>query len=248
MDILLTLKQLALSLFRRRKRWIVLATGLALVLLLPAAYMLSKEPPRFRTSAMVFLESKVDKVSLFPELSLYRPMPVQLALLQSRALAEAVIEALPRASVAELIENGYSRDYWLEFQNWWRQLRGQEPVVESPQRRALMELQRARVRFNARPDGIVDIVAEASNPRVALDIANTYVDVLVSRTRSFNIDDAKSTREYLTQQTGQVAEALNTSESTLSQFTLSKGGIVVPERFAGTARRLSELESSLAEV
>ena len=248
MDILLTLKQLAISLFRRRKRWIVLATGLALVMLLPAAYMLSKEPPRFRTSAMVFLESKVDKVSLFPELSLYRPMPVQLALLQSRALAEAVIEALPRASVAELIENGYSRDYWLELQNWWRQLRGQELVVESPQRRALMELQRARVRFNARQDGIVDIVAEASDPRVALDIANTYVDVLVSRTRSFNIDDAKSTREYLTQQTGQVSEALNTSESTLSQFTLSKGGIVVPERYAGTARRLTELESSLAEV
>ena len=248
MEILLTLKQLAISLFRRRKRWILLATGLALILLLPAAYLLSKEPPRFRTNALVFLESKVDKVSLFPDLSLYRPMPIQLALLQSRALAEAVIEALPRASVAELIENVYSRDYWLELQNSWRRFRGQELLVESPQRRAVMELQRARVRFNARQDGIVDIVAEASDPRVALDIANTYVDVLVSRTRSFNIDDAKSTREYLTQQTGQVAEALKTTETTLSQFTLSKGGIVVPERYAGTARRLTELESSLAEV
>ena len=248
MDILMTLKQLALSLLSRRKRWIVLATGLALVGLLPVAYLLSKEPPRFRTNALVFLESKVDKVSLFPDLSLYRPMPIQLALLQSRALAEAVIEALPRASVAELIENGYSRDYWLELQNSWRRFRGQELLVESPQRRAVMALQRARGRFNARQDGIVDIVAEASDPRVALDIANTYVDVLVSRTRSFNIDDAKSTREYLTQQTGQVAEALKTSETTLSQFTLSKGGIVVPERYAGTANRLSQVESSLAEV
>jgi capsular exopolysaccharide synthesis family protein len=250
MDILTTLKQLALSLFSRRKRWVVLATGLALVVLLPAGYQLSKEPPRFRTSAVVFLESKVDRVSLFPEFGGSRPMPVQMALLQSRALAEAVIEALPRASVADLMENPYSRDYWVELQNSWRRLRGQEVLVESPQRRALTELQRARVRFNIRPDsaGIVEIIAEASNPRVALDIANTYVDVLVSRTRAFNVDDAKSTREYLTQQTGQVTEALNASETTLSEFTLSKGGIRVPDRFAETAHRLSELESSIAEV
>jgi succinoglycan biosynthesis transport protein ExoP len=249
MDILTTLKQLALSLFSRRKRWIVLATGLALSLLLPAGYLLSKEPPRFRTSAVVFLESKGDRVSLFQEFSAYRPMPVQMALLQSRALAEAVIEALPRSSVADLIENPYSRDYWVELQNSWRRLRGQELLVESPQRRAVMELQAARVRFSTqRGGGIVEIIAEASNPRVALDIANTYVDVLVARTRSFNIDDAKSTREYLTQQTGQVAEALNASETTLSQFTLAKGGVRVPVRFAETATRLSQLESSIAEV
>jgi capsular exopolysaccharide synthesis family protein len=249
MDILMTLKQLALSLFSRRKRWVVLATGLALALLLPAGYLLSKEPPRFRTSAVIFLESKGDRISVFQEFSSYRPLPVQMALLQSRALAEAVIEALPRASVEDLNENPYSRDYWLELQNAWRRLRGQEPLVESPQRRALTELQMGRVSFSTqRGGGIVEIIAEASKPRVALDIANTYVDVLVTRNRSFNIDDAKSTREYLTQQTGQVAEALNASETTLSQFTLSKGGIRVPDRFAETTGRLSQLESSIAEV
>ena len=249
MDILTTLKQLILSLFSRRKRWIVLATGLGLVLLLPAGYLLSKEPPRFRTSAVVYLETKVDRLSTLQEFS-SRPMPVQMALLQSRALAEAVIEAMPRASVADLVENPYSRDYWLEAQNSWRRLRGQEPQIESPQQRALTELRAARVRFLPRRDGfgIVEIVAEASNPRVALDIANTYVDVLVSRARSFNIDDAKSTREYLTQQTGQVTEALNSAEAALSQFTLSKGGVKVPERFTETATRLSQLESSIAEV
>ena len=167
MDILMTFKQLALSLFSRRKRWVVLATGLALVVLLPGGYLLSKEPPRFRTSAMVFLESKTDRISLFQEFSAYRPMPVQMALLQSRALAEAVIEALPRSSVADLIENPYSRDYWLELQNSLRRFRGQEVLVESPQRRALMELQAARVRFSTqRGGGIVEIIAEASNPRV----------------------------------------------------------------------------------
>src|SRR3989337_306512 len=147
MDILTTLKHLRLSLFSRRKRWLVLASGLALGLLLPAGYLLSQEPPRFRTTAVVFLESKVDRISLFQDFS-SRPMPVQMALLQSRALAEAVIEALPRASVADLIENPYSRDYWVELQNSLRRLRGQELLVESPQRRALTELRMGRVRFN----------------------------------------------------------------------------------------------------
>ena len=249
MDILTNLKQVGFSLFSRRKRWVILVAALGLVLFLPAAYTLSKEPPRFRTSAVVYLENKAERVPIFQELSPNRPLPVQMAILQSRALAEAVIEALPRASVEDLIENPYSRDYWLELRNSWRRLRGQEPLVESPQRRALMELQAARVRFSThRGGGIVEIIAEASKPRVALDIANTYMDVLVTRTRSFNIDDAKSTREYLTQQTGQVAEALNASETTLSQFTLSKGGIRVPDRFAETAGRLSQLEGSIAEV
>jgi uncharacterized protein involved in exopolysaccharide biosynthesis len=196
---------------------------------------------------MVFSRAR-DRISS-PEFSAFRPVTNKWR--SSKAgLAEAVIEALPRSSVEDLIENSYSRDYWVELQNAWRQYRGQELLVESPQRRALMELQTARVRFrtNRESSGIVEIVAEASNPRVALDIANTYVDVLVARTRSFNIDDAKSTREYLTQQTGQVAEALNASETTLSQFTLSKGGVRVPERFSETAHRLSQLESSIAEV
>ena len=53
-----------------------------------------------------------------------------------------MIESLPRDSVEDLVENPYSVDYILEFQNWIRRLRGEEVVVESPQRRALNELQR----------------------------------------------------------------------------------------------------------
>ena len=248
MDILTSLKLVGLSLLRRRKRWLLLVTGLGLVLFLPAAYTLSKEPPRYRTSAVIYLENKAERVPVFQEFASNRTL-IQMAILQSRTLAEAVIEALPRAAVEDLTDNAYGRDYWLELQNWWRRHRGQEVVVESPQRRALAELQSSRVRFSSeRGGGIVEIRAEASKPRVALDIANTYVDVLVARTRSFNVDDAKSTREYLTQQNTQVAEALNTSEAALNQFTLSKGGVRVPERFTDTATRLAQLESSIAEV
>ncbi|PYM68124.1 MAG: hypothetical protein DME10_27935, partial [Candidatus Rokuibacteriota bacterium] len=242
------MKQVALSLFARRKKWIILTSVLTLALFLPVAYLMSKEPPRYRTSTMIFLESRAPS-SLFHEFSPGRPLSVQLAILQSGILAQSVVEALPRASVSDLIDNPYSQDYWLDFQNRVRRLRGLPLIVESPERRALAELRNARVSFNPLgPSGLVEIRAEASNPRVALDIANTYVEIMLARTRSFNVDDAKGTREYLAQQNAQVSEQLHSSEKSFQEFALVKGGMRLPDRVAEVSTRLSQLETNLAEI
>ncbi len=244
MDILTIVKQVALSLFARRKKWIILTSVLTLALFLPVAYLMSKEPPRYRTSTMIFLESRAPS-SLFQEFSPGRPLSVQLAILQSGILAQSVVEALPRASVSDLIDNPYSQDYWLDFQNRVRRLRGLPLIVESPERRALAELRNARVSFNPLgPSGLVEIRAEASNPRVALDIANTYVEIMLARTRSFNVDDAKGTREYLAQQNAQVSEQLHSSEKSFQEFALVKGGMRLPDRVAEVSTRLSQLETT----
>ena len=248
MDIVSTLKQVALSLFVRRKKWIVMTTVAALALFLPVAYLVSREPPRYQTTATIFLENRAP-AALFQEFSPFRPLPVQLAILQSKVLAQSVIEALPRASVEDLIANPYNSDIRVDIQNWFRRLRGIAPVVESPEVRALEELRNARVNFFPMgATGIVQVRAEASNPRVALDIANTYVEVMLARTRSFNVDDAKNTREYLTQQNTQVNESLQSSERTFQEFTLAKGAIRLPDRVADVATRLGQLETTLAEV
>src|SRR6266511_1949615 len=248
MDIVSTLKQVAESLFVRRKKWILLTVIGALAVLLPVAYLISREPPRYQTTAIIFLECQA-VTPLFAEFSPFRPLSVQLAILQSRALAQSVIEALPRASVQDLIANPYGHDYRVDIQNWFRPFRGEAPVVDSPEVRALEELRAARVAFFPQgPSGIVQIRAEASNARVALDIANTYIEVLLARTRSFNVDDAKSTREYLSQQGAQVGEALQTSEKSFQEFTLAKGGIKVPDRVSDVAARMNQLETTLAEV
>jgi succinoglycan biosynthesis transport protein ExoP len=248
MDIVSTLRQVASSLFVRRKKWIVLTTLGALTLLLPVAYLISREPPRYQTTATIFLESKA-VTPLFEEFSPFRPLSVQLAILQSRALAQSVIEALPRASVQDLIANPYGRDFRVDIQNWFRRFRGEAPVVESPEVLALEELRAARVAFFPMgASGIVQLRAEASNARVALDIANTYIEVMHARTRSFNVDDAKTTREYLAQQGAQVGEALQTSEKSFQEFTMAKGGIKLPDRVGDIAARLNQLETTLAEV
>lgn len=250
MDTKTVLKQVALSLFARRKRWIVLTTLVALAMLLPAAFVLSKEPPRYRTTATILIENKAERTPVFQEFTPYRPLPVQLAILQSRLLAAAVVEALPKTAVDDLIHNPYGRDYLGDLMEGIARLRGKVPPAPSTQRRAVDELRVDRVRFNSQQGnaGIVEIQAEGSQPQVALDIANTYVDVLLARTRSFNVDDAKNTREYLSQQTAQVSDSLTRSETALRSFTMSRGGIQIPAKSTETAQRLSQLETTLAEI
>src|SRR5262249_27755135 len=107
----------------------------------------------------------------------------------------------------------------------------------------------ARVAFFPQgASGIVQIRAEASNPRVALDIANTYIEVLLARTRSFNVDDAKSTRDYIQQQGAQVTEALQSSEKNFQEFTMAKGGTKRPAGVGDIGARLNQLEPPPAEV
>ncbi len=249
MNTVTIVKQVAQSVLARRKKWMIAGVVLALLVFVPLAFLLSQEPPRFRTTALILIENKPDRTPLFQEFSPYRPLAVQFAILRSRSLGEMVLEALPRATVEDLIQNPYSRDYALELQNLLRRLRGEEVVVESPQRRALAELQRARVRFTPQgQSGIVSISAEASQPRAALDIASTYIEVLLSRTRSFNVDDTKVTREFLEQQYSQVSQAMGQSETALRQFTLARGGVKPPARNAETVQRLTHTEQTLAEI
>jgi capsular exopolysaccharide synthesis family protein len=247
-DVWQIVERLARGIWRRHKRLLVFTLAGALAALLPLAWYLSKEPPRYRTSATVLLETRPDKIPLFQEFSPFRPLPVQLAILKSRSLAEGVLDSLPASSFQDLVENPYYVDYELKVRNWYRRLRGKEPEVESPQRRALKELQNARVTFDSRGDGIVTIAAEAARSQVAVDIVNTFIEVLISRTRTFNIDDARVSREFLEGQVAEVRKSLAASEGAARAFTLQHGGIKIPEQSQAAIAQLSQTEQALAEA
>lgn len=249
MEVWQILLRLARGVVRRRK----LLAGATLVvgafLFVPIAYYLSQEPPRFSSSATILLEVTPDKVPVFQEFKPVRPLPVQLAILGSRSLAEEVVNTLPKTSLEDLVESPYFTDWALTLKNALRRLRGLEPEVESPYRRALKELQRGRVSFNsAQGYGIVDITAVASKPQVAVDIVSTYIEVLLARTRTFNIEDARTTREFLEQLHGDVRKDLRANEDSLRQFTASHGWVKVPERSQVTLQRLTTTENALAEL
>lgn len=247
MDIAL-LKRVGLGVVRRRKRLVVLFAAAGGLLFVPAAYYFSKEPPRYRSSATLLLEARPSQVPVFQEYAPVRPLPVQLAILKSRSLAEAVLDALPKTALQDLVESPYHVDYVGRVMNAYKRLRGIPIEIPSPRRRALGELQQARMRFESRSDGIVEIVAEASKPQTAVEIASTYVDVLLSRTRSFNVDDTRTSREFLEQQLAEIKKTLKESDEALRAFTSAHGGMSVPERAKTTLAQLSQAEQDLGEV
>jgi polysaccharide biosynthesis transport protein len=242
-------KRVVEGILRRRKRLALVTFVVAVLVLVPLAYFSSQEPPRFQTGATILLEVRPDRMPVFPEFSPFRPLPVQLAILNSRSLAESVVEGLSKASLQDLIMNPYYVDYSMEIKNLFRRLQGLEPEVESPFQRAVKELQNARVRFSARRgNGIVEMTSEAAKPQAAVDIVNAYIEALLARTRSFNIEDSRVTREFLEQQVADVKKGLQRSEETLRAFTVEHGGVRVPEQSQATTTRLAHAGAALAEV
>jgi succinoglycan biosynthesis transport protein ExoP len=244
------LERIARGVLRRRKRLALLTSVAAVIVLLPVAYYVSKEPPRYQASAVALLEAQPERVPVFKELSSERPFPVQMAILKSRSLAEAVVDGLPKASLQELLETSYQVNYWQAISNAYLRWRGIESPTPNARRRALAELQRARVEFTPWPDksGIVTISAEASRPQVSVDIVNTYIEALLARTRTFNIDDARVSREFLEQQLTDVKRTMNAAEQALQTFVASHGGVRLPEQWKASADRLGQTEAALAEV
>jgi polysaccharide biosynthesis transport protein len=247
MDLAL-LKRIGLGVVRRRKRLVLLFAAAGIFFFVPAAYYFSKEPPRFRSYATLLLEARPSQVPVFQEYAPVRPLPVQLAILKSRSLAEGVLDTLPKTALQDLIESPYHVDYAGKLTDAYKRLRGFPIELPSPRRRALGELQQARMRFESRNDGIVELSAEASKPQLAVEIVTTYVDVLLSRTRTFNIDDARTSREFLEQQLAEIKKTLKDSDDSLRTFLGAHGGVSVPERAKSTLAQLTQAEQDLGEV
>ncbi len=170
-------------------------------------------------------------------------------LLRSRSLAQGVTAALPKESRDELSRQLGVRDYMLTAMNHVRRLRGLEVVVYSPSELAVRELQESRISFKIAKDGTVIISATAFSPRVAVDLANTYVDVLLARSSSFARQQARGTRELLDNLMVQAKTSQNEAEEALRKFQAQSGGAVkLPEELRADLARLAQLEGNLADV
>jgi len=234
---------------RRHKRLVaIIFFGLAIPLL-TVVYLTSR--PLYVSIATIAIESSpLDQSPLFKDLTRKDTIATYLVLLNSRSFTETVVEALPKESFEELITNSQYTDYILTVTNWVKGWLGEPPTVLSPQQRAVTELQNARVEFTQVPQapGVLNIKGSASKPRVAMDLVNTHIQVLLSRTRTSNQEEARKAREFLEQQVQQLKESLTQAEEALTKFQQQKGRLGLGSQTEFDLARLSQIENALAEA
>src|SRR5262245_1551877 len=232
-----------------RKRWWVIL-GLFLLVVGPGAVLVySTSPKLYEASATLFFEEPKGEHPLLRGLAPPDEAALNLAILRSRSLAQGTMDVLPRESREELLRPTRWADYSDRAYNALKRFMGQEVVVHSPQEQALMELQQARMSFTVMKDGTVVVTAMAFNPRVATDLANTYVDVLLARTGSQARDQARAIREMLDNLLLQTKTSLTEAEDSLRKFRdTGGGGMAVLDQARLETVKLAEMESTLAEV
>lgn len=230
-------------------RWRVVVVGFLAVVVPMVAIVSFSTENLYEASATLFLLPEKSDPPFLREFTSPEATAVYIVLLKSRSLAQAIIEALPKESRDELTKRVLFRDYLLTFMNSIRRFTGGEVVVYSPSEIAVRELQEARMTFNVARDGTVTITAVAFNPRVAVDLANTYVDVLMSRSSSFARQQARGTRELLENLMSQAKTSQGDAEDAMRRFQRKAGGsFKLPEESKGDLAALAQLESQVADL
>src|SRR5947199_45097 len=217
-----------------------------------AVWSLRFLPKSYEAVAAIFIEDpRRGSVSTLRDWMPAGDASYQQAVLRSRSLAAAVVDNLPQDSMNELIRHAMHRDYVLAGQNLIRRLLGHEPVVFSPQQRAVRELLTARIRFESLPSGEVEIRAIAYHPQVAKDLANTYIEVLQSRSRSHIRDEARATRQFIENLLAQTKANLQEAEESLAKH--QRGGSAIrltlgPADQSAVAKQVADAEVELASL
>src|SRR5262249_19095262 len=186
-----------LRLLRRvaANRWhLVLAVFLAVAL--PAiVWTVFLTPDTYEASATLFLLPERSEPEFLREFTSPQVNTLYQVMLRSRSVAQGVVETLPKESSDELSRRIGFSDYVPTVMKQIRRWQGQEGIVYSQTEVIIPELRRSRMAFDIGRDGPLTLTAPAFSPRVAADLANTYVDVLLARSNSFAREQARGTRE-----------------------------------------------------
>lgn len=230
-------------------RWRILLAGFLAVAIPTVVLAFVLTDNTYEASATLFLLPERSDPAFLREFTSPDVNALYFVLLKSRSLAQAVTEALPRESRDELTKRVLFRDYLLTAMNSVRRLTGGEVVVYSPSEIAIRELQEARMSFNVAKDGTVTVTALAFSPRVAVDLANTYVEVLLSRSSQFARQQTRGTRELLESLLNQAKQSQAEAEEALRTYQAKAGGsIKLPEESRADLAALTQLETQMADV
>jgi capsular exopolysaccharide synthesis family protein len=239
----------------RRRKTVVIAT-FALIALPLLGWILYGQRPRFESKATVHIKPSIaEMVPGARNLPVGPNLSVQMAVLQSRTLATEVLDAVPEETVNELMQESLEPDHFVAFSNAFSRLLGKAPDTTSPRQRALSELRQARMKFQPlreaernTPTGLVQVSATAFKPRVAMDLVNAYVQVLVNWSRRSEQEDVTATQKFLELQLNRVQTDLEHSQAQLGEFEDRHGVVRLNDRTQFEVSQLVQLQGNLAQI
>src|SRR2546429_1405552 len=230
-------------------RWRLVLAGFLAVALPTIVWAVFLTPDTYEATATLFLLPEKSDPGFLREFATLEVNTLYQVILRSRSLAQGVVETLPKESRDELSRRIGFQDHALIVMNQIRRWQGQEVVVYSPTELATRELRESRMNFNIAKDGTVTLTATAFSPRVAADLANTYVEVLLSRSSSFARQQARGTRELLENLMTQARSSQGEAEDAMRRFQAKAGGrFKLPDESKGELTALAQIESQIGDL
>jgi capsular exopolysaccharide synthesis family protein len=225
-----------------RRRWFVVRTVCAVVVLTVVVTLLL--PNLYQSKAVLIplgkptstLQSALgDLGSLLPigTASSENPSTRILAILQSRTLAEEVIQRL------DLMPRLFAKD-WDADQKRWR-------TDEPPTMSEAVKMMQEEVVVSAWDEqkGIVTITVEYTDAALAAVIANEYVEALQRSLNQNAFTLAKKNRVFVEAQLDKTREDLNASEEALRQFELIYGIVALDVQAQAAVTAIATLEGQI---
>jgi tyrosine-protein kinase Etk/Wzc len=219
------------SLYRWRKFLII---NIVLVLILSIIYSLTIDET-FKSTAVIMLPKEDDLLGggqLTGLLSSAAPflggkigssaasMDDMIGILESRTVLQDVVDRFKLMDYFEIEDNNYDKA-----------LRATRRII-SPEINDNMMIE-------------INVIHE--NPDTSALIANYLVNVLDSLNKKFNIQQAKSNREFIEMRYVKNVEDLKAAEDSMEQFQKKYGIYVIPEQVEAAFRTIGEIEAQVVE-
>jgi uncharacterized protein involved in exopolysaccharide biosynthesis len=148
------------------------------------------------------------------------PVDLHLAVLQSEAVADRIIERF-----------GLRQAWQVPFQVHARQRLARRVVLQS-----------------ARRDGVVGVLVQDENPQRAAAIANQYIEELRSLLRQFALDEARQRRSFYDAQLARARAGLEEAQRALQSSGYDRAALRAEPRAAAEAYGRMQAEVTAAEV
>jgi len=165
------------------------------------SYIFSKISPKVYSAKAVILLPQTQGTSISTQLLQSLPIGGLIGGV-SGSTSGSYLAILKSRSAAEYVVN---------------KLRLDEVYKSETKQQAVNKLQKA-VKINDTKDNTIEITAEANNPKLAADIANTYINALESINSRFMVSSSQRERVFIERRLADTKKLLEEAESRLKDF------------------------------